>query len=143
MSNQALEVIWELMQEEIAGVKQRLTNIEQKPDKVDFPNVAGADLPSAGVKGRTRYLVDGLADYGTIPLAIVDDGSSWKPIQNFELISHSVATLPVTLPNGTIRFATDGRKSGETAGNGTGQVVYWNNDTSEWLVMRDDTVVVD
>ena len=40
-----------------------------------------------------------------------------------------------------VRFISDGRKSGETAGNGTGVPAYYNPATNTWLAFRTDTVV--
>lgn len=61
----------------------------------------------------------------------------------------TVANLP-TLANGglgngvsyvTLAFASNGRKSGEGAAAGTGQLVYYNAPTDQWLRVRDDSVV--
>lgn len=63
--------------------------------------------------------------------------------------AYTVASLP-TLANGglgngssyvTLAFASNGRKSAEGAGLGTGQVVYYNAVTDQWLRIRDDGVV--
>ena len=65
------------------------------------------------------------------------------------LPAYTVATLP-TLANGglgngtsyvTIAFASNGRKSAEGAGLGTGQIVYYNAITDQWLRIRDDSVI--
>lgn len=60
--------------------------------------------------------------------------------------AYTVATLPTLgLGNGTtfitLAFASNGRKSGEGAGLGTGVPVYWNAVSSQWLKFSDDTVV--
>lgn len=61
----------------------------------------------------------------------------------------TVATLP-TLANGglgngvsyvTLAWASNGRKSAEGAGLGTGQLVYYNAVTDQWLRVRDDSVI--
>ena len=63
--------------------------------------------------------------------------------------AYTVASLP-TLANGglgnsvsyvTIAFASNGRKAAEGAGLGTGQLVYYNAATDQWLRIRDDGVV--
>lgn len=63
--------------------------------------------------------------------------------------AYTVATLP-TLANGglgngtsyvTLAFASNGRKSGEGVGAGTGQLVYYNAPTNQWLRVRDDSVI--
>lgn len=40
-----------------------------------------------------------------------------------------------------VRFITDGRKSGETAGNGTGIPAYYNPATNNWRRFYDDAAV--
>lgn len=63
--------------------------------------------------------------------------------------AYTVSNLP-TLANGglgngasyvTLAFASNGRKSAETAGNGTGQLVYYNAPTDQWLRVRDDSLI--
>jgi len=52
--------------------------------------------------------------------------------------SYTVADLPApTVPS--LAFASDGRKSGEGAGSGTGVLVYW--DGSAWVTSDDSTPV--
>lgn len=46
------------------------------------------------------------------------------------IAAYTVATLP-TGATGRIIFVSDGRKSGETGGNGTGVVCQWNG--SNWI----------
>lgn len=63
--------------------------------------------------------------------------------------SYLVSELP-TLANGglglgsdyvTLAFASNGRKAGEGAAAGTGQLCYYNAPTDQWLRIRDDGVV--
>jgi len=63
--------------------------------------------------------------------------------------AYSVSNLP-TLANGglgngasyvTLAFASNGRKTAEGAGLGTGQLVYYNAPTDQWLRVRDDSVI--
>ena len=51
----------------------------------------------------------------------------------------TVANLPAAGENGRLRFATDGRKTGEGLGAGTGVLVY--DDTVAWRRTSDDTTV--
>lgn len=37
----------------------------------------------------------------------------------------------------TLVFVPDGRKSGESAGNGTGVIAYWDTTASDWLNVAD------
>lgn len=63
--------------------------------------------------------------------------------------AYTVALLP-TLANGglgngttyvTVMFASNGRKAAEGAGLGTGQLVYYNAPTDQWLRVRDDSLI--
>ena len=63
--------------------------------------------------------------------------------------AYTVTNLP-TLANGglgdgasyvTLAFASNGRKGGEGVGAGTGQLVYYNAPTNQWLRVRDDSVI--
>lgn len=63
--------------------------------------------------------------------------------------AYTVANLP-TLANGglgngtsyvTYAFASNGRKAAEGGGAGTGQMVYYNAVTDQWLRIRDDSVI--
>lgn len=54
--------------------------------------------------------------------------------------SFTVSSLPGSATEGSIAYATDGRKVGEGAGTGTGVPVYFSN--SLWLVYSGDTQVL-
>lgn len=62
----------------------------------------------------------------------------------------TVATLPTAATGGlgnnlsyaTLLWASDGRKSGEGAGLGTGVLVVWQNSLGQWLRTTDYTQVV-
>ncbi len=54
--------------------------------------------------------------------------------------SFTVAALPAAGEGGRMRFATDGRKTGEGAGAGTGVLVY--DDGTAWRRVDDGTTVV-
>lgn len=58
-----------------------------------------------------------------------------------ELYDTSVAPLTDRWKDGMFAFCRDGRKTGETAGNGTGCPVYFDTDTVQWLRFSDDSVV--
>lgn len=51
----------------------------------------------------------------------------------------AVADLPTDVGAGSLSFASDGLKLGETTGNGTGVLVYF--DGSAWYRASDDSVV--
>lgn len=83
-----------------------------------------------------------------------NDGSNWISVHDFATFAgyalgvknYTVATLPnpPTIASGTtvVAFATNGRKSGEGVGAGTGVPCYWNTVTSQWLRFEDNAVVV-
>ena len=59
------------------------------------------------------------------------------------LVPLTLAKLPATNnTGGDLYYCTDGRKSGEGAGVGTGTVVFWNAATSQWMRITDNTQVV-
>lgn len=53
----------------------------------------------------------------------------------------TVAELPATGQAGQLFWVTNGRKSGEGVGAGTGVPAYWNSATSQWLRFEDNAVV--
>lgn len=62
--------------------------------------------------------------------------------------AYTVANLPTAANGGlgltsyvTLAFAINGRKSGEGVGAGTGQLVYYNAATNQWLRVRDDSLI--
>jgi hypothetical protein len=54
--------------------------------------------------------------------------------------TYTVLGLPASATEGTFAFASNGRKSGETAGNGTGVPVYFSN--GAWRVFSTDAAVM-
>lgn len=68
-------------------------------------------------------------------ITVAYDGTAW--MQNG--VRTTVASLPATAEEGTPGFATDGLKSAENTGNGTGVSIYYSN--GQWRVYRDDTAV--
>jgi hypothetical protein len=66
------------------------------------------------------------------------NGSTWIPIAAGFLPAYTVAGLP-TGSEGMIAFATDGRKTGEGAGSGTGVPCYWSG--GSWRVYSTDAAV--
>jgi hypothetical protein len=63
-------------------------------------------------------------------------GSAWLPLV---LASFTVANLPASPPAGSIAYASNGRKTGEGAGAGTGIPCYFSS--SNWRRYSDDSVV--
>jgi hypothetical protein len=52
-----------------------------------------------------------------------------------------VADLPTSGQAGQLFWVSNGRKSGEGVGAGTGVIAFWNNATSQWLRVEDNAVV--
>lgn len=83
-----------------------------------------------------------------------NDGSNWISVHDVAtyalygigFLEYTVATLPSppTIPTGVrpVAFATNGRKSGEGVGAGTGVPIYWNSETNQWLLFEDNSVVL-
>lgn len=53
----------------------------------------------------------------------------------------TVSALPATAATGSFAFASNGRKTGEGSGAGTGLPVYWNPSTSTWFTFSGNVVV--
>jgi hypothetical protein len=64
-------------------------------------------------------------------------GSAWLPLV---LASYTVATLPASPPAGSVAYASDGVKTGESTGGGTGCPVYFS--AGNWKRYADDTTVI-
>lgn len=58
-----------------------------------------------------------------------------------ELYDTSVTTLLDRWKDGMFAYCSDGRKTGEGAGAGTGCPVYFDVDTVQWLRFSDDSIV--
>lgn len=58
-----------------------------------------------------------------------------KPISNstYGFQSYTVAELPTDLSGFMVAFASNGRKSGEPSGSGTGVPVYYDVSSNKWL----------
>ena len=56
--------------------------------------------------------------------------------------SFTLAGAPATaLQDGDLIWISDGRKTGEGVGSGTGVVAYWDSTSAAWLRLSDDTAV--
>lgn len=89
------------------------------------------------------------ADLNTLQRQVNDNSRVERALICDSLPAYTVANLP-TLANGglgngtsycTVLFASNGRKAAEGAGLGTGQLVYYNAPTDQWLRVRDDSVI--
>ena len=60
-----------------------------------------------------------------------------QPLNTNHLLVGTLAELPVSgVQNGAQAFATDGRKSGEGAGDGTGLAVWFDEASATWIDPR-------
>ena len=68
-----------------------------------------------------------------------------KPISNstYGFQSYLVSDLPTNLTGFMVAFASNGRKSGEHTGNGTGVPVYYNVATNTWLTFSHNHTVTE
>lgn len=73
---------------------------------------------------ETSLLCDGIPAYTLADLPALADGGLGDGFSNI-----------------TVAWCSNGRKSGEGVGAGTGQLVYFNPATSQWLRFRDDSVI--
>lgn len=100
--------------------------------------VASDDTRPDGGSGVLWYN-DGTGWFGTYAYA-------FYALYGIGFLEYTVAALPVppTIPSGVrpVAFATNGRKSGEGVGAGTGVPVYWNSATNQWLLFEDNSVVL-
>ena len=101
-----------------------------------WPNITVADLDSEPVI-KTLVLA------GTLSVSVAPDAAdaavaTQGALSLNSLERYTVANLPTGF-DGRVAFATNGRKSGEGAGVGTGQPVCFSN--GQWRVLRDDSVV--
>lgn len=113
---------------------------EVRRAKTDRAGVAGGlsrQLLSY-VMGRTPFagLLYFVTDqFGGIPYYA--DGLAWHPFSR--LPNRTYSQLPSSADDGVTVYVTDGRKSGESAGAGTGVPAYFSG--SNWYRFSDDTAV--
>lgn len=94
--------------------------------------------------GQMQDMVDSLQDYLDVT---GQKGERSETCGGFQAFAY--ADLPRASTNamsdGTeyidVAWCSDGRKSGEGAGAGTGQPVYYDATIDDWRVFRDDSVV--
>lgn len=63
----------------------------------------------------------------------------WKIVQPGALVSYTSVTLPASATSGSVAYASNGRKSGEAAGSGTGVPVYFSS--GHWRTFSNDATV--
>lgn len=70
-------------------------------------------------------------------------GASTQPRSEYTggFESKTVANLPSTGQAGQVFWVSNGRKSGEGVGAGTGVIGFWNSATNQWLRVEDNAQV--
>lgn len=144
------------LQQEIDKLGKQIRATSRRPRSEQTGGVerrAVVDLPP-NMAGRTNFATDMARPNGGVGSLVYNDNTQWVSVHDYAVFSqttqavyeYTVATLPtppVTLA-GTraFAFATNGRKSGEGVGAGTGVPCYWNSATAQWLRVEDNSVVV-
>lgn len=105
-------------------------------ETITLPDIAIADLDA-------DQTLKNLVLDGDISISLTEDTydaatPSQGSMSPHGLPKYTVANLP-TGYEGRVAFATDGRKTGEASGDGTGVPVYFSG--SDWHVFFDDSVV--
>lgn len=103
-----------------------MTGPSRSPN-IGFPIRVFVDIPSSDTLDAFTALINDVNRY----LALFAAGTP----ANYALVS----MLPVTAPEGTLWYATNGRKIGEGAGFGTGVWVNFSN--GSWRVLSTDAPV--
>jgi len=113
-------------------IKQLQRNSRRVEVSDGHERVTYQTLPDA-IKGRVRHVTDVLG--GTLYFG---NGTQWRGI--YELPQFEVLALPTLfLQDGTLAYAINGLKQGESIGAGTGVPVYFSN--GAWYRFSDDTAV--
>lgn len=122
------------MTDRVDELERELENIKRNFVRSEVTNgvlrVAASELPTNTIAGRLRYVIDDGS------LAIDQGDGTWR--NAYDLPQYTVDNLPAGRL-GQTALATNGRKSGETAGNGTGVPVWY--DGSNWLTYYDNSTV--
>ena len=101
------------------------------------------DVTTGDVDGNTR--LKELVAAGTVSVSLtVDSYDAVEATQGTLVLGvlpkYAYASLPTGV-NGAVVYCTDGRKTGEGAGVGTGVPAYWSDSDSDWHVFYDDSVL--
>lgn len=98
-----------------------------------FSRLLSTDLPTDFIAGRQWFVIDLLGGVN-----VYDNGIA--KFNQYQLKGFTVAALPTTnIGLYTVTFATNGRKSGEGGGAGTGVPVWF--DGTNWRTFYDNAVV--
>lgn len=147
---------------ELNALKDRITQLEQRLDRAykqprseytgGVERRAIADFPP-NMAGRLSYGSDASRPFGGTGSLFFNDGTTWVDLLSVTTSAIVAYGLPVylfvnlpsppTITAGVqpIAYVSNGRKSGEGAGAGTGVPVFWNTSTNQWLCFHDNSVV--
>ena len=125
------------IENEILALWKRLRSLEGQSTRAlvaeNVERFTEDTLPAAGQAAHIVFVTDAL-DGG---LTYIDNGTDWQPM--ISLPAGTVATLQAITPTGNmLAYATDGRKSGEWGGEGTGVPVYFDTVDSIWRTFYDN-----
>ena len=144
----------------MAQILQILSDLQRQIDELTRKTVrseytggvqrrAVADLLPSASTGSLVYATDGKTAT-TTGVVVYFDGTNWRAIDTGNVVStttnipiapnYTVAGLPVAGTAGRYAFATNGRKTGEGAGAGTGVLCY--DDGIAWRRVDDGTTVL-
>jgi hypothetical protein len=131
-----------------------ITNLSTEPVFIPGPNLGldetggtddaqvWPDVTVADLDGNSQ--LKELVLTGTVSVFLSDDTrdaavAAQGTLQNHGLPAYAFVSLPTGF-EGRVALVTDGRKTGEGAGVGTGVPAYWSN--GAWRVFFDDSAVL-
>lgn len=125
------------LQNQINALQIRLSNLEKQSLRAsvaeNVERFTEATLPAAGQAAHVVFVTDLLGG-----LTYVDNGAAWQAM--ITAPPATVAELQAMTPSGNMfAYATNGRKSDETGGNGTGIPVWYDTDDSLWRTFYDNS----
>jgi hypothetical protein len=157
-----LDMVWAQMQAELALLRKDIADVRRISERSETAGgvpaklVVEAPVDTNTGAGDLLFLTDGLkmgenTGSGTGILAYFNPATNqWHRVfddADASLVNVGGTTarafvdLPVA-PNaraGNLLFVTDALKDGETPGNGTGTLCYYNSATDTWFRVADDT----
>lgn len=144
MSNNADDRVLKKIFKTLENYEKRINKLEGKRSKRSevsgaFPRRVASEVPAPEILGRVIVVSDETLPDGTIGVPKFDSGSAWISfLASGYIPQYTVVSLPTT--GGRLAYATNGRKSGEGVGAGTGVLCY-RSDNGTWYRASDDTAV--
>lgn len=122
---------------EASGIKSGTTLVGYF-SYAEFPGTNHTKIWFGGTATASK-LSFAIGNYTQREVASLTEDGSFTTSGPVILAAYTVAALPLAPPEGATAYATNGRKSGEGAGAGTGVPVYYS--AGKWRVYRDDSEV--